>query len=58
MKQKQIYTRADGTRGSAARILEMPSARPGYWWVNSAPLGAGFNHWIEKPAPSKQGAAK
>lgn len=50
---KQRFTRADGTRGAVARFLELPMLRPGYWWVNSAPMGAGFNHWVETIAPTK-----
>lgn len=50
---KQRFTRADGTRGTVARFLELPALRPGYWWVNFAPMGAGFNHWVETIAPTK-----
>lgn len=46
-------TKADGTRGTVARFLELPALRPGHWWVNSAPMGAGFNHWVETIAPTK-----
>ena len=50
---KQRFTRADGSKGSAPKVSEMPALRPGYWWLNQAPIGAGFNHWVETLAPIK-----
>lgn len=50
---KQRFTRADGSKGSVSRFMLMPALRPGYCWVNQAPMGAGFNHWVETLAPIK-----
>lgn len=55
MKPRQRYTRADGTSGAVHQMREMAAHRPGFWWINRAPLGAGFNDWHEVPSP---GAAK
>jgi hypothetical protein len=48
---KQRFTRADGTRGAVSQTRQMPALRLGFWWVNRASLGAGFNHWVEVPTP-------
>ena len=52
---KQKFTRADGSKGSAQKVSAMPDLRLGYWWINQAPMGAGFNHWVETPMPIAKG---
>lgn len=53
MQSKQRFTRADGTRGAVKQTRELPQLKPGHWWMNRAPLGTGFNHWHEEPAPQR-----
>lgn len=50
---KQRFTCADGSKGSAPKVSEMPTLRPGHWWFNQASIGAGVNHWVETLAPIK-----
>lgn len=55
MKPRQRFIRADGTSGAVHQTRDMPILRPGYWWFNRAPLGAGFNEWHEVPMPEVKG---
>jgi hypothetical protein len=52
---KQKFTRVDGSRGLAQKVSAMPELQPGHWWINQAPMGAGFNHWVETPMPIAKG---
>lgn len=48
---KVIYTTKDGQTWPAKSFMSLPPLHAGYVWYDGSALGAGYAHWIERPAP-------
>lgn len=45
------FTQKDGVVTEVDRFMQGPALKPGYWWQDRAPLGAGYGDHHEVVAP-------
>lgn len=45
------FTKSDGLTVQVDRFTDGPKLKPGYWWHDRAPLGAGYGDHYEVVAP-------